>query len=63
MLQALEWEEAKHLLSRADMGHPPSAIQRLLPLSRAEAVDLLISEAQITQPHDEPAWRGPEAPR
>ena len=56
---ALSYDDAVHLLERTGFGVPPQAIASLVPFSRAEAVDLLISGLQTDPPVSPPQWSIP----
>ena len=50
----------KTLLARADMGQNPQRIEQLLPLTKEEAVALLVEQGLATPPLAQPEWMGPE---
>ena len=53
---ALSYEDARHLVARSGFGANPAEVNRLLPLDRAAAVDLLLREAGPPVPIAPPAW-------
>ena len=55
-VRALSVDDARHLLNRTGFGAAPHEINRLLPLSRAAAVDLLLSELTSEASSSPPAF-------
>ena len=53
---SLTLEEARHLLVRTGYGATYAEIDRLRPLDRAAAVDLILSEAQLPAGGPRPSW-------
>jgi len=55
-LPALDWFEARHLLARTGFAPTVDEIKRLMPLSRAGAVDLLLGGVQTVAQLPAPEW-------
>ena len=55
-LLALDYEEARHLLSRCGFGGTPSEIDRLLPLSQEKAVQAILNTMQVEPTLAPPEW-------
>ncbi len=53
---ALDLAEARHLVARTGFGATVAEVERLLPLSREAAIDLLLSEAALEPSTPLPAW-------
>jgi len=62
--RALDYEEARHLLSRTGFGATDAEIRELAPLSQVQAVRRLLREARRTPVTEPPAWtEEPPLPR
>ena len=55
-LAALDRDEARHLLLRTGYGPTPAEIERLVPLTREQAVDSLLASTRTVARTDVPAW-------
>ncbi|WP_372365455.1 DUF1800 family protein [Candidatus Uabimicrobium sp. HlEnr_7] len=55
-LSALEYEEARHLLSRTGFGGTPAEIDEILPLTYVEAVDKLLKQLGNGSVISAPEW-------
>jgi uncharacterized protein (DUF1800 family) len=56
---ALSYDDAVYLSERTGFGSPPQAIAALIPYTRAEAVDLLLSGLRTDPPVSPPQWSIP----